>query len=66
MNLLTRVAIPLYFGTTVILLGSKAVVEFIKEYYPIAKGATVSFVQKNYRLYKNRHSVNNYRSLSVV
>ena len=66
MNLLTRVAIPLYFGATVILLGAGAVVEFIKEYYPIVKSSMISFIQKTYKSYNSSRSTNQYDRLPAA
>jgi len=46
MKLYSKLAMTLYFGTTVLLIGAGAISEFVKEYYPVAKKAIISFIRK--------------------
>lgn len=64
MKLYSRVLLLLYFGTTVLLIGIGSIVEFIKEYYPIAKSAIISFVQKRYK--SHIRSKSQYGGLTAV
>ncbi len=66
MKLFTRLSIPFYFGATVILLGAGAVVEIIKEYYPIVRGTIISFIQKTYKSYNSSRSSHPYGRLPAV
>ncbi len=65
MKIFSRTLLVLYFGITVLLLVVGAVIEFVKDYYPIAKVAVVAFVQRSYKLYKQRQSAKPYGGLSV-
>jgi len=46
MKLYSKLAMTLYFGTTVLLISAGAVLEFVKEYYPVVKKAIISFIRK--------------------
>jgi hypothetical protein len=46
MKLYSKLAMTLYFGTTVLLLGAGAITEFVKEYYPVVKKTIISFIRQ--------------------
>jgi hypothetical protein len=46
MKLYSKLAMTLYFGTTVLLLGAGAISEFVKEYYPVVKKTIISFIRQ--------------------
>ncbi len=65
MKLYSKLAMTLYFGTTVLLLGAGAVSEFVKEYYPVVKKTIISFIRKQIKTI-NMKSDNRCGGISAV